>query len=127
MPAGHSSYILQSDAGDYEHLYWWHAPPNYKHNGRWEQFRDTADMCDTEWHTWTCTLGYPVMGIWPEYSDGTDVNTVDRSKSRNVVVNLKTDKKPQNNKKIKEMLDKMSSDDLRKLLVKKNIINFFFF
>ena len=26
------------------------------------------------------------MGIWPEYSDGTDVNTVDRSKSRNVVV-----------------------------------------
>ena len=26
------------------------------------------------------------MGIWPEYSDGTDVNTVDRSKSRNLVV-----------------------------------------
>ena len=86
VPAGHSSYIIQSDAGDYEHLFWWHSPPNYRHNGRWEQFRDTADMCDTEWHTWTCTLGFPVMGIWPEYSDGTDVNTVDRSKSRNLVV-----------------------------------------
>ena len=83
---GHSSYILQSDAGDYEHLYWWCSPDGYTRKGRWEQFRDTADMCDTEWHSWTCTLGYPVMGIWPEYSDGTDVNSVDRSKSRTLLV-----------------------------------------
>ena len=86
VPAGHSSYILQSDSGDYEHLYWWHSPPGYMHNGKWEQFRDTADLCDTEWHTFTCVMGWSVMGIWPEYSDGTDVNSYDRSKSRTLGV-----------------------------------------
>ena len=34
---------------------------------------------DTKWHTWTNVLGFPVMGIWPDYSDGTDINAVDRS------------------------------------------------
>ena len=39
------------------------------------------NMNDVEWHSWTCTLGFPVMGIWPEDSDGTDVNAVARSRS----------------------------------------------
>ncbi len=29
---------------------------------------------DTLWDTWTSTLGFPVMGIWQEYNDGTDIN-----------------------------------------------------
>ena len=45
-----------------------------------------------------------------------------KTKSRNIVVNLKSDKKQKNDKKIKEMLDKMSTEDLRQLLIKKNII-----
>ena len=36
---------------------------------------------DTQWATYTCLLGFPVMGIWPPDSDGTDVNAVDRSPS----------------------------------------------
>jgi WD40 repeat protein len=34
---------------------------------------------DQRWATWTNVLGFPVMGIWPEGADGTDINAVDRS------------------------------------------------
>ena len=34
---------------------------------------------DVQWSSWTCTLGWPVQGIWPPFSDGTDINAVDRS------------------------------------------------
>ena len=33
-----------------------------------------ANVC---WDTFTCTLGWPVQGIWPPGSDGTDINAVD--------------------------------------------------
>ncbi|EFJ49062.1 hypothetical protein VOLCADRAFT_90304 [Volvox carteri f. nagariensis] len=36
------------------------------------------NMRDTEWHTWTMPVGFDVMGIWPDCSDGTDINAVDR-------------------------------------------------
>lgn len=36
------------------------------------------NMRDAEWHTWTLRVGFDVMGIWPDGSDGTDVNSVDR-------------------------------------------------
>jgi echinoderm microtubule-associated protein-like 6 len=34
---------------------------------------------DQTWSSWSSVLGFPVMGIWPPYADGTDVNAVDRS------------------------------------------------
>jgi hypothetical protein len=34
---------------------------------------------DTAWATFSSTLGFPVMGIWPPDSDGTDINSLDRS------------------------------------------------
>ena len=34
---------------------------------------------DAEWATQTCTLGFPVQGIWPPCADGTDVNAACRS------------------------------------------------
>ena len=44
------------------------------------------NMNDVEFASWTCTLGFPVMGIWPEDSDGTDVNAVSRSRSKTHLV-----------------------------------------
>lgn len=34
---------------------------------------------DQRWATWTNVLGFPVMGIWPPASDGSDINAVCRS------------------------------------------------
>lgn len=39
---------------------------------------------DIEWYTWTCVLGFPVIGIWPGV-DYTDVNTVCRSHNRQIL------------------------------------------
>jgi WD40 repeat protein len=41
---------------------------------------------DTAWHTRTSVLGFDAMGIWPYGADGTDVNAVDRSRSRRHLV-----------------------------------------
>ena len=38
------------------------------------------------WHSWSALLGFPVMGIWPDYSDGTDINSLSTSKESGVVV-----------------------------------------
>lgn len=65
---GHSSYIthidfsadshwLQSNCGAYELLFW------DVRKGR--QQKSASAMKDVEWATWTCTLGWPVQGIWP--------------------------------------------------------------
>jgi len=77
---GHSSYIthidwsadssvFKSTCGAYEILYW---------SGRTGK-QIINDQRDQDWATYTSTLGFSVMGIWPSGSDGTDVNAVDRS------------------------------------------------
>ena len=40
---------------------------------------DCGFLKDMDWHTWTCTLGWPVQGIFPANSDGSDVNACSRS------------------------------------------------
>jgi microtubule-associated protein-like 6 len=85
---GHSSFIthldwssdgtaLQSNDGAFELLFW--SMPDCLQISRSSQLRDI------EWHTWTCTLGWPVQGVYPPYSDGTDVNTCDRARSQTVI------------------------------------------
>ena len=37
---------------------------------------------DEPWHTWTAVIGFPVQGIYPPYTDRTDVNAVDRYRRR---------------------------------------------
>ena len=32
-------------------------------------------LAESAWASWTCVLGFPVMGCWPDDSDGTDVNS----------------------------------------------------
>ena len=34
-------------------------------------------MADVKWKTHHCVLGFGVMGIWPPYADGTDINAID--------------------------------------------------
>ena len=88
---GHTSYIthidwsrdsriLQSNCGAYEIIYW--DMPSGK------PIRSTLDQveADTDWYSWTCVLGFSVMGIWPEYSDGTDVNAVHKTADQKYLV-----------------------------------------
>lgn len=76
---GHSSYIthldwsldsrlIQSTCGAYELLYWEAS------TGKQYTAHNTSDC---KWKTQTCILGFNIMGIWPPYSDGTDINAVD--------------------------------------------------
>ncbi|TSN67131.1 Echinoderm microtubule-associated protein-like 1 [Bagarius yarrelli] len=77
--SGHSSFIthldwsidsqyLVSNSGDYEILYW--IPSVCKQVVSMETIRDI------QWATFTCTLGFHVFGLWPDGSDGTDINAV---------------------------------------------------
>ena len=78
---GHTSYIthldwsvdsrvIQSNCGAYEIIYW-----DAETGKPILSSTDTVEA-DTDWASWTCVLGFPVMGVWPEYTDGTDVNSV---------------------------------------------------
>ena len=86
---GHNSYItqldfstdskhLQSNCGAYELLFWDVDAGAQDPSG-------ASHLRDTEWATWTCVLGWPVQGIWPAFADGTDINSVDRSKSKKLL------------------------------------------
>ena len=41
---------------------------------------------EVQWETYTCVLGYSLMGIWPPGSMGTDINAVDASPELNLCV-----------------------------------------
>jgi len=87
--AGHSSYIthldwcsesknIQSNSGDYEVLAW---------DGKTcKQVTASSSLRDVKWHTQSCTLGFNVIGIWPQGADGTDVNSAARSHSNQLLV-----------------------------------------
>ncbi|XP_038607089.1 echinoderm microtubule-associated protein-like 4 isoform X2 [Tachyglossus aculeatus] len=86
---GHSSYIthldwspdnkyIMSNSGDYEILYW-DIP------GGCKLIRNRSDCKDVDWTTYTCVLGFQVFGVWPEGSDGTDINALVRSHNRKVM------------------------------------------
>ncbi|XP_068194186.1 echinoderm microtubule-associated protein-like 1 isoform X2 [Antennarius striatus] len=87
--SGHSSFIthldwstdsqyLVSNSGDYEILYW--IPSVCK------QVVSVETTRDIEWATNTCPLGFQVFGLWPDGSDGTDINAVCRTNDKNVMV-----------------------------------------
>ena len=43
------------------------------------------NVVGVSWSTWTCTLGWPVLGTWEKGWDGTDINAVSRSPSGNLL------------------------------------------
>ncbi|XP_026186854.1 echinoderm microtubule-associated protein-like 3 isoform X2 [Mastacembelus armatus] len=86
---GHSSFIthldwskdgkyIMSNSGDYEILYWDIA-------AGCKLLRNRFESKDREWASYTCVLGFHVMGVWLEGSDGTDINALCRSHSERVV------------------------------------------
>ncbi|CAL8286907.1 unnamed protein product [Lota lota] len=86
--SGHSSFIthldwsvdsqyLVSNSGDYEILYW--IPSVCKQVVSVETTRDIT------WATNTCSLGFEVFGLWPDGSDGTDVNAVCSSSKKSLL------------------------------------------
>ena len=60
---------------------YWDARTGLRYKGS----QDSIES-DTQWHTWTLTLGFPVMGINLESSDGTDVNACSATKDRSLVL-----------------------------------------
>nr|XP_056709443.1 echinoderm microtubule-associated protein-like 3 [Euleptes europaea] len=86
---GHSSFIthldwskdgkfIMSNSGDYEILYWDVA-------GGCKLLRNRFENKDREWASYTCVLGFHVFGVWPDGSDGTDINSLCRSHNERVV------------------------------------------
>uniref|UniRef100_A0AAY4AF69 HELP domain-containing protein n=1 Tax=Denticeps clupeoides TaxID=299321 RepID=A0AAY4AF69_9TELE len=86
---GHSSFIthldwskdgkyIMSNSGDYEILYWDVA-------GGCKLLRNRYESKDREWASYTCVLGFHVMGVWLEGSDGTDINALCRSHDEKLV------------------------------------------
>ncbi|KAM9251657.1 echinoderm microtubule-associated protein-like 3 [Cariama cristata] len=86
---GHSSFIthldwskdgrfIMSNSGDYEILYWDIA-------GGCKLLRNRFESRDREWASYTCVLGFHVFGVWPDGSDGTDINSLCRSHHERLV------------------------------------------
>jgi len=68
--------VLQTNSNDYEALTWDVA------SGR----QLVQNQRDRRWATWTCRIGFPVLGIWPEGADGSDVNAVHRDPQAELLV-----------------------------------------
>ncbi|KAL3321310.1 Echinoderm microtubule-associated protein-like 1 [Cichlidogyrus casuarinus] len=77
--SGHSSFILHLDwdcdstmlrsmSGDYEILFW--GPEDCAQVTSAKR----PDLWDVKWASHNVTLGWDVVGIWPEDADGTDIN-----------------------------------------------------
>ena len=69
--------LLQSNCNAYEILYW--------------EGRSGRQVCSpqreyTQWDGWSCTLGWPVMGIWQEGFDPSDVNAAHASDDGSLLV-----------------------------------------
>jgi len=68
---------MQSNCSAYELLYCDTATGN--------QITNPNELKDVTWETWTCTLGWPVQGIWAQGMDGSDINSVSRSHSGHLI------------------------------------------
>jgi len=78
----HNSYIthldfsadsshIQSNCGAYELMFYNVADGSHNNS--------PSSVKNVDWSTWTCVLGWPVQGVWPDSSDGTDINATHRS------------------------------------------------
>ncbi len=95
---------IQYNCGGYELLFWDVAASLKSSAKKGKQESKASVLKDVDWHTWTCVLGWPVQGIWPSRSDGTDINAVCRSQDTSLLATsddfgkLKIFRYPVNNK-----------------------------
>lgn len=77
---GHSitGKLIQINTGDRDCLYY-EAP-----RGK-QQYITKEDASEVEWATWTCILGPSCKGIWPPYTDVTDINAANVSRDGHVI------------------------------------------
>ncbi|XP_014665609.1 PREDICTED: echinoderm microtubule-associated protein-like 3 [Priapulus caudatus] len=68
------SQFLLSTSADFEMNYWSAAVC--------KQVNNPGSMRDVTWATQNCTLGFNVAGIWPEGSEGTDINCCSKAYNR---------------------------------------------
>lgn len=71
------SATLQSNCGAYELLFY--------NTVDGTQNPSASSVKNVEWSTWTCPLGWPVQGIWPDESEGVNINAAHRSNSKDLV------------------------------------------
>jgi len=74
---------MQSNDGAYELLFWSVDEKNLRNS---KQNTNVTALRDVVWKTQTCILGWSVQGIFDPTQDGTDVNTVDTSPSKSLIV-----------------------------------------
>jgi WD40 repeat protein len=79
MDWSEDSLVLQSNDSTSQLMYYSMKESRHEPNG-FQLYRNT------NWKTWTCIVGWPVLGIWPAISDGEDVNAVDRSLAQTTLV-----------------------------------------
>ncbi|KAK1947173.1 echinoderm microtubule-associated protein [Phytophthora citrophthora] len=60
--------VLQSNCGAYELL--------FSNTATGKHITSASSTKDTQWHSWTCVLGWPVQGIWSPCSNGININAV---------------------------------------------------
>jgi WD40 repeat protein len=65
--------FMQSNCAGYEIL--------FSDTTTGKQITNPNEVKDVQWATWTCTLGWPVQGIWGNEAKGSDINAVCRSKT----------------------------------------------
>lgn len=73
------SSVLQSVASGAGELLFWHVATR-------QRIASASTVRDMLWASWSCPFGWPVQGVWPPESDGSDVNAVSRSEDARVVV-----------------------------------------
>lgn len=76
-----SSEVLQSTSNSYDILF--HNLAKGLHDPK-----GASSNKDEAWSSWSLVLGWPVQGIWPPCSDGSDINAVRRSNSRRVLATV---------------------------------------
>ncbi|EGG16333.1 hypothetical protein DFA_09363 [Cavenderia fasciculata] len=109
---------LQSNCEAYELLFW-DAKTSL-------QITQSHTLKDTEWATWSCKLGWPVQGIWSKGEDGSDINSVYRSNSQDLLVtgddtfNVNLFKYPVNNENTNKRIYKGHSSHVTSVMFSKD-------